>query len=63
MMGRVPERSNGPVLKTVDGETRTRVRISPLPQIVKRQRCARRGGGRGEHTKASQRGKFKAAAA
>jgi len=32
------------------------------PQIVKRQRCARRGGGRGERIKASQQGKFKTAA-
>jgi hypothetical protein len=32
------------------------------PQIVKRQRCARRGGGRGERIKASQRDKFEAAA-
>jgi len=32
------------------------------PQIVKRQRCARRGGGRGERIKASQRGNFEAAA-
>jgi hypothetical protein len=32
------------------------------PQIVKRQRCARRGGGRGERIKASKRQKFEAAA-
>ena len=38
------------------------VRILSPPQIVKRQRCARRGGGRGERIKASQRNKFEAAA-
>ncbi|OGG13063.1 hypothetical protein A2773_01115 [Candidatus Gottesmanbacteria bacterium RIFCSPHIGHO2_01_FULL_39_10] len=32
------------------------------PQIGKRQRCARRGSGRGERIKASQRGKLETAA-
>jgi hypothetical protein len=36
--------------------------VQKVPQIVKRKRCARRGGGRGERIKASERGKFEAAA-
>ena len=48
------------VLKT-SGRNPLQVRILYPPQIGKRQRCARRGGGRGERIEASQRDKFETA--